>query len=379
MAERSRPWDGIVTGDAGPYSFEQWTNVWKTAVSPVIATAGVFQDQLNVLDLSSVAASPVSVASGRALVNGIWYESDAAVSVGIPDAIVNPRVDRIVARADWVLQTVRITRIAGAEAAAPVAPALVQIDGTTWDLPLWQVGVAVGPASVLTFFRDERSFIGQYEPVGVSDQRVYIESEFYLPDTAMVNNDRFDNWEIEIAGTGVVNALDLAGFGSGAATLRYIGGGPGATVSIRNRNHRPDVIDAHLIIRSKQPNTDVALDRILGFQDSAISLAPANGVFFRSNGTANWFAVTRAAGVEAGSAIDTGQALDNVWRKFEIRQVDTSVVTFLIDDLVVATNRVNIPSATSQFLRHGIFDDGAGAPAIADYMDIDRTTLRGNR
>lgn len=377
MAERSRPWDGIVTGDAGPYSDDQWTDVWKTQVSPVIATAGVFQDQLNVLDLSGLPATPVDIATGRALVNGIWYESDASVAIAVPTPAANPRVDRIVLRADWVLQTVRLTRIAGAEAAAPVPPALVQVDGTTWDLPLWQVHTTVG--GVITVFRDERSFIGQYEPVGVSDQRVYMESEFYLPDTAMVNNDRFDNWEIEIVGTGVVNALDLAGFGSGAATLRYIGGGPGATVSIRNRDHRPDAIDAHLIMRVKHPNTDAALDRILGFQDSAISLTPTNGVFWRANGAGNLFAVTRAAGVEAGSAIDTGQALDDVWRKLEIRQVDTSVVTFLIDDVVVVTNRVNIPSATAQFLRAGIFDDGAGAPAIADYMNIDRVTLRGNR
>lgn len=375
MTERSRPWTGTVTGDAGPYTDDQWTDVWKALLSPVIALAGVFQDQLNALDLSGLPVTPVDIASGRALVNGIWYESDASEAIAIPTPGANPRVDRIVLRADWVLQTVRLFRIAGAEAASPVPPAIVQVDGTTWDLPLWQVHTTVG--GVITVFRDERSFIGQYVPTGVTDARVYFESEFYLPDTAMVNNDRFDNWEIEIAGTGVVSALDLAGFGSGAATLRYIAGGPNATVSIRNRNHRPDVIDAHLIMRSKQPNTDAALDRILGFQDSAISLTPTNGVFFRSNGVANWFAVTRAAGVE--TATDTGQALDNVWRKFEIRQVNTSVVTFLIDDVVVATHQANIPSATAQFLRHGIFDDGAGAPAINDYLDIDRTTLRGNR
>lgn len=375
MTERSRPWTGTVTGDAGPYTDDQWTDVWLALISPVIASEGVFQDQLNALDLSGLPATPVDIASGRALVNGIWYESDASEAIAIPTPGANPRVDRIVLRADWALQTVRLFRIAGAEAAAPVPPAIVQIDGTTWDLPLWQVHTTV--AAVITVFRDERAFIGQYVPTGITDERVYFESDFYLPDTAMVNNDRFDNWEIEITGTGVVNALDLAGFGSGAATLRYIGGGPNATVSIRNRNHRPDVIDAHLIIRSKQPNTDAVLDRILGFQDSAISLTPTNGVFFRSNGVANWFAVTRAAGVE--TVTDTGQALDNVWRKFEIRQVNTSVVTFLIDDVVVATHQADIPSATAQFLRHGIFDDGVGAPAVADYMDIDRTTLRGNR
>jgi hypothetical protein len=375
MAERSRPWDDIVTGDAGPYSFEQWTDVWKTLLSPVIGTAGVFQDQLNALDLSGLPATPVDIASGRALVNGIWYESDASEAIAIPTPAANPRVDRIVLRADWALQTVRLTRIAGAEAAAPVPPAIVQVDGVTWDLPLWQVHTTV--AAVITVFRDERSFIGQYVPIGVTDQRVYIESDFFLPTTTMGDADRFDNWGVEVVGTSVLNALDLAGFGAGAATFRYVGGGPGGTVNIRNRNHRPYDINAHLIIRAKSPNTDANLDRIMGFQDSAISLTPTNGVFWRADGAGNWFAVTRSAGVEAGSAIDTTQALDDVWRKFEIRQVSTDVVTFLIDDVVVVTNRINIPAA-SLFLRAGIFDDG-GAPAVNDYLDVDRLTLRGDR
>jgi hypothetical protein len=375
MAERSRPWDDIVTGDAGPYSFEQWTDVWKTLLSPVIGTAGVFQDQLNALDLSGLPATPVDIASGRALVNGIWYESDASEAIAIPTPAANPRVDRIVLRADWALQTVRLTRIAGAEAAAPVPPAIVQVDGVTWDLPLWQVHTTV--AAVITVFRDERSFIGQYVPIGVTDQRVYIESDFFLPTTTMGDADRFDNWGVEVVGTSVLNALDLAGFGAGAATFRYVGGGPGGTVNIRNRNHRPNDINAHLIIRAKSPNTDANLDRIMGFQDSAISLTPTNGVFWRADGAGNWFAVTRSAGVEAGSAIDTTQALDDVWRKFEIRQVSTDVVTFLIDDVVVVTNRINIPAA-SLFLRAGIFDDG-GAPAVNDYLDVDRLTLRGDR
>ncbi len=171
MAEVSRPWSGAVTGDSGPYSDDQWTDVWKTLLGPVVATQGVFQDQLNVFALGGLAASPVTIDTGRALVNGIWYESNTSVNVAIPTPAVNPRVDRIVLRADWAAQTVRITRIAGAEGAAPTPPALVQNDGVTWDLPLWQVHITVAP--VLTIFRDERAFIGQYEPTGNSPTRIH--------------------------------------------------------------------------------------------------------------------------------------------------------------------------------------------------------------
>ncbi len=374
MAEVSRPWSGIVTGDAGPYSDDQWTDAWKTLLAPVIASQGVFRDQLNDLILSlPLTPSPVTVETGRALVNGIWYESNVNVSVAIPTPAGNPRVDRIVLRADWALQTVRLTRIAGAEAASPVPPALVQIDGTTWDLPLWQVRITVGAATSVE--RDEREFIGQYVPTGVTQERVYLEEEFFLPSTAMVNGEFLNSSEISITGDWTVNAMSA--FGPGAATLRAVSVGAGSAVDIRTRDHRPELTSAHLVFRAKQPNTDANLDRVLGFLDSAISLTPTNGVFFRADGVGNWFAVTRAAGVE--TATDTGQALDDVWRKFEIRQTEDDVVVFLIDDVVVATHTTDIPAA-DLMLREAIFDDGsAGAAGATDYMEVDYHRLTGNR
>ncbi len=378
VTEDSRPWDGIVTGDSGPYSDDQWTDVWKTLLSPVIATSGVFIDQptaSDALSLSGLPATPISIGAGLALVDGSWYENTAAVSISLaPLPAVNPRIDRIVLRKDWVLQTIRITRLVGAEAASPVPLALTQVDGTTWDLPLWQVHVTVG--GVITVWRDERSFIGQYVPVGVTDERVYLEEEFFLPATAMVSGDFFNSLGIIIVANGIVNVFTA--FGSGAATLRMTGAGATNVVDIRSRDHRPELIDAHLIMRSKQPNTDAELDRVLGFLDSAISLTPTNGVFFRSDGVGNWFAVARAGGVEAGSVTDTGQALDDVWRKFEIRQTSTDVVVFLIDDVVVAQHQVNIPTA-DLMLRAAIFDSGAGTAGVADYMNVDLMRLTGNR
>ncbi len=100
-------------------------------------------------------------------------------------------------------------------------------------------------------------------------------------------------------------------------------------------------------------------------------------MFFRSNGTGNWFAVCRAGGVE--TTVDTGQALDNVWREFAMRQHSTDVVTFLIDDVVVATIQTNIPSDVALALDFSIFDDVVGTPAAADYMNVDYHRLTGDR
>lgn len=372
MAEISRPWTGIVTGDSGPYSDDQWTDVWKTLLAPVIASQGVFQDQLNTFALAGLPGTPITINTGRALVNGIWYESNASVDVAVPTPGANPRVDRIVLHANWAAQTVRITRIAGAEAASPTPPALTQVDGTTWDLPLWQVFITTG--GVISIWRDEREFVGQYVPTGLTDERVYLEEDFFLPGTAMGNGKFINSSEIQITANGIVNALSA--FGGGAATLRITGAGATNVVDIRCRDHRPELINAHLIHYAKQPTSHAELDRVLGFLDSAISLTPTNGVFFRADGTGNWFAVTRGAGVE--TATDTGQALDDVWRKFEIRQTDTNVVVFLIDNVVVANHQTNIPTA-DMMLRQAIFDSGAGTAGIADYMDVDLYRLAGDR
>ncbi len=373
MAEISRPWDGIVLGDAGPYSDDQWTDVWLTLNSPTIASEGVLRDQLNDLNLSGLPASPVTIETGRAVVDGSWYQSDANVGVTIPTPAANPRVDRIVLRKDWVLQTIRITRIAGAEAASPTPPAIVQVDGTTWDLPLWQVHITVG--AVVTVFADEREFIGQYNPVGVSATRVFVESDLFTREV-LANLDMFDNFVVDLIGASTANQIAEAGFGSGGLVFDHDGAGINDKAAISSAYFKPDLIDARLRVRNKTPNTDGNLDMVMGFVSQKTSLTPVDGVFFRSNGGANWFAVTRAGNVE--TTTDTAQAADDTWRLFEIRQTSTDVVQFLIDGVIVATHQTNIPSDVVLILNLAAFDNGV-APAAADYMHLDWAKVTGDR
>lgn len=377
MAENSRPWDGIVLGDSGPYSDDQWTEAWLTLVAPTIATEGVFLDQLSDLNLSGLPASPVNIESGRAMVDGSWYESTASVAVTIPTPGANPRVDRIVLRKDWALQTIRITRIAGAEAASPTPPAITQVDGTTWDLPLWQVHITVG--AVITVFADDREFIGQYHPLGISLTKVYIENDFFTPQLTLPDGSFLKEFRVTASSGNVAvrGESGLAGFGSGALGFVHTGGGAGGdSALIESVQYKPDLINARLVIRAKNPNTDGNLDRVMGFVGTSGTLTPAEGVYFRADGAGNWFGVTRTGGVE--EANDTGQALDDTWRRFEIRQTATDVVQFLIDGVVVATNRTNIPSDNDLDLVINIFDNAA-VPANLVYLQADYLTLRGNR
>lgn len=107
---------------------------------------------------TDIGGGDVSVGTGAAVVDGKWYENDAAVTVNIPTpAAGNERIDRIVARTVWANFTVRITRIVGTAAAIPVAPAITQTSGATYDIPLYQVRITDGGVITLT---DERVFAG---------------------------------------------------------------------------------------------------------------------------------------------------------------------------------------------------------------------------
>tara|TARA_Y100000310_G_scaffold343856_1_gene453520 strand:+ start:1265 stop:2680 length:1416 start_codon:yes stop_codon:yes gene_type:complete len=155
MTELSRPWEGTTTGDAGPYTDDNWTDIWKYFLGGIgEANSGVFSNALNELEVTG-AASPVTVDTGVALNDGTYYLNDVAVNVVVATPAAAQRIDRIVLRKDWALQTVRITLIGGVEGGG--APALTQVDGTTWDIPLYQLTVAF-PGGAITL-ADEREWL----------------------------------------------------------------------------------------------------------------------------------------------------------------------------------------------------------------------------
>lgn len=371
MTERSRPWSGTVTGDAGPYTDDQWTDVWRSLLGPTVATEGVFIGQLDDFLLSSIAASPISVERGRALVDGTWYESDADESVVVTTPGANPRIDRLVLRKDWALQTIRLTLVGGAEAASPVPPALVQIDGTTWDLPLHQIRITTG--GVINHERDDRIFLGQYEPAGYTkDDRYFIDEDWVEP-LSWTNAEIRRIWLATFVTGGGVDILQLAGFGGNAIAFDAPAASPFTVTCATGRGHRPDAINAHMTIRMKSPNTDANLDVLVGYVDGGATVTPTNGVFWRRVAAGNWFAVCRAGGVE--TAIDTSQAADDTWRKFEIKFHGSDEVEFLIDGVLITTIQTNVPSDVSMQITAGLLIDSGLAPAAQNYLHQDYLTV----
>lgn len=158
MAEKSYLWSS--PGGAGDGSVAYTRLDWQRIVQ-VLSDCGGWQGiapgLLSLLAGSAPSANTARIASGGAVVDGKPYYSDANVDTNIPSAVGggNTRIDRLVLRCNWTAQTVRVTRLAGVDAASPTPPAITQTSGTTYDIPLYQVLVNTAGALTLT---DERSW-----------------------------------------------------------------------------------------------------------------------------------------------------------------------------------------------------------------------------
>ncbi len=153
MAESSIFWTTNGTGDGGANYTESQLVAWlrRTFIRDV-TTQGVLAGYANGLKVTGT-STPVSVATGAAMVYGFPYESTGVVAVAVATPSVSTRIDRIVLRVDWTAQTVRIARVAGVEGGS--APALTQTANTTWDISLAQVAITTGGVITVT---DERSY-----------------------------------------------------------------------------------------------------------------------------------------------------------------------------------------------------------------------------
>ncbi|PKN98011.1 MAG: hypothetical protein CVU42_13900 [Chloroflexi bacterium HGW-Chloroflexi-4] len=155
MTEKSLFWTTGGSGDgASTYTRADWSKALKIA-GACRSFEGVAPNFLNELVGSVPSANTARIGTGGALVDGKPYENSAPVDVTIPSAVGagNTRIDRIVLRANWTAQTVRITRIPGSDAVSPTAPVITQTSETTYDIMLYQALVTTAGVVTLT---DER-------------------------------------------------------------------------------------------------------------------------------------------------------------------------------------------------------------------------------
>lgn len=123
---------------------------------------GVIRGDLDGLAVSQRATSAnasVDVATGRAWVDGHFYESDAVENLTIDaNSSGNARIDRIVVKADLSANTIALAVVKGTAAATPTPPALTQ-SASVWEIPLARVAVADSFTSIADAdITDERQY-----------------------------------------------------------------------------------------------------------------------------------------------------------------------------------------------------------------------------
>lgn len=158
MTQTSRPWQSTSPGDAGPYSAANWNQLYQNVlglganrvnVGPLLGSGVQPSESLRVQAKGTPDAT-VDVLAGSALVQGIGYINTATVNFSIAaNASGNPRIDTVILRADYALQTVRLAVLQGTPAASPANPSLTQTANVLWEIPLADIAVANGFTSII--------------------------------------------------------------------------------------------------------------------------------------------------------------------------------------------------------------------------------------
>lgn len=115
-----------------------------------ILTNGVTGDNEDVLKVTAAGGMKVNVAPGYAWINGHFGRIDTPETLTVYTADGSmPRIDRIVARLDLSIPSIRVDVKKGTAAESPVAPPPVR-NGTIYDLILADITVPAGATSITT-------------------------------------------------------------------------------------------------------------------------------------------------------------------------------------------------------------------------------------
>lgn len=383
MTETSRHWDGTTTGDAtvAPYSAQEFAEV----LYQLIGQNNTTPFQRGFVSLSGAngagsllvtgTATPIAVAAGSAFVAGYWYNNDASANVAVGTPAVNPRIDRLILRASWAAQTVRMVLLAGAEAATPSPPALTQTFGTTWEVSLAQVYVTTG--GVITI-RDERlANIGLGNSVLFRDiaGREYEEFFDHMESASPTAAGTPTGWSATVAGTGattmptgVPTSVLISTGGTNGGTNTFTRGRASSGVNERYRsslNQAPMLFEARFQIVNAVDANGVIIMRLI---DSAATSYIEFGMR-GSLSTAN-LTIRNAAG-GAASSFTTGQAVDTTaYHTYGIYiPASGGPVVALYDRVEIGQLAAGIPAGATA-MRPEFFVDNGATSAVRS-MSID--------
>jgi hypothetical protein len=150
LAEFSMLWTTGTSGDGtSTYTQTQTTDAFRDLfVSDNYASEGVLLGNAGELAVTGT-STPVSVASGAAVVYGFFYRNTAAVTFAISTPVVGTTAHRIVLRADYSAKTVRLAKLSATDG-VNTPPALTQIANTTWEISLATLSITTGGVITVT-------------------------------------------------------------------------------------------------------------------------------------------------------------------------------------------------------------------------------------
>ena len=152
MAERSFGWQTNGTGD-GPsagYTMARWYDFIRKLFASATATdnEGVIFGVGSVLAVSG-AASPLSIATGAAILAGLFYENTTVATKTVTTPVVGTTGGIVKLQSDYAAQTIRIVVAMSADG-TPDIPTLTQTIGTTYEIPLASFTITTGGVITLT-------------------------------------------------------------------------------------------------------------------------------------------------------------------------------------------------------------------------------------
>lgn len=165
MTQRYYPFDA---GAGANVTEDQWTNMGRRWLM-----TGVIKGVPNFLQgFADSTGMQVKLNTGFAWVDGHLYHNDAIETLAIAaNSSGNPRRDLLVLRRDKAANTIVAAIVQGTPAASPSDPALTQVDGGIWEIPIARVDVANGASNIAAGnVVDYRFYTGN--PVGEISHKV---------------------------------------------------------------------------------------------------------------------------------------------------------------------------------------------------------------
>ena len=157
MAESSIGWttDGTGDGTDSGYTMAQWLSWMQLLFIRDETQHGIAYGYLNALEVTDLGSRELQIDTGGAMVYGFPYFNSSAVTKTLTHPTTGTTGWRLVLRADWTAQTVRITLLESADGTATI-PSVTQTPSVTWDISLATGTITTGDVVAIT---DVRTYI----------------------------------------------------------------------------------------------------------------------------------------------------------------------------------------------------------------------------